>query len=162
MSDILVRVIDAYIFHQKSDGIKFLIMKRAKTKMYEHLWQGVAGKIEVGETAPEAAIRELKEETGFEPFRMFVADHVSKFYETHGDRINLVPVFGIEVDREDVKISEEHCDFKWVDFETARDTLVWKGQKEGITAVNNMLNSNDNRIKWCEVDLTTKGTKFTK
>jgi dATP pyrophosphohydrolase len=162
MSDILVRVIDAYIFHQKSDGIKFLIMKRAKTKMYEHLWQGVAGKIEVGETAPEAAIRELKEETGFEPVRMFVADHVSKFYETHGDRINLVPVFGIEVDREDVKISEEHCDFKWVDFETARDTLVWKGQKEGITAVNNMLNSNDNRIKWCEVDLTTKGTKFTK
>jgi dATP pyrophosphohydrolase len=137
-------------------------MKRAKTKMYEHLWQGVAGKIEVGETAPEAAIRELKEETGFEPFRMFVADHVSKFYETHGDRINLVPVFGIEVDREDVKISEEHCDFKWEDFETARDTLVWKGQKEGITAVNNMLNSNDNRIKWSEVDLTTKGTRFTK
>jgi len=162
MSDILVRVIDAYIFHQISDGIKFLIMKRAKTKMYEHLWQGVAGKIEVGETAPEAAIRELEEETGFEPVRMFVADHVSKFYETHGDRINLVPVFGIEVDREDVNISDEHCDFKWLDFETARDTLVWKGQKEGITAVNNMLNSNDNRIKWSEVDLNTKGTGFTK
>lgn len=162
MSDILVRVIDAYIFHQISDGIKFLIMKRAKTKMYEHLWQGVAGKIEVGETAPEAAIRELEEETGFEPVRMFVADHVSKFYETHGDRINLVPVFGIEVDREDVRISDEHCDFKWLDFETARDTLVWKGQKEGITAVNNMLNSNDNRIKWSEVDLNTKGTGFTK
>ena len=137
-------------------------MKRAKTKMYEHLWQGVAGKIEVGETAPEAAIRELKEETGFEPVRMFVADHVSKFYETQGDRINLVPVFGIEVDREDVKISEEHSDFKWADFETAKDTLVWKGQKEGITAVNNMLSSNDNRIKWSEVDLNTKGTKFTK
>ena len=137
-------------------------MKRAKTKMYEHLWQGVAGKIEVGETATEAAIRELKEETGFEPVRMFVADHVSKFYETHEDRINLVPVFGIEVDREDVKISEEHCDFKWVDFETAKDTLVWKGQKEGITAVNNMLNSNDNRIKWSEVDLNTKGPGFTK
>jgi hypothetical protein len=34
--------------------------------------------------------------------------------------------------------------------------LVWKGQKEGITAVNNMLNSNDNRIKWSEVDLNTK------
>ena len=162
MSDILVRVIDAYIFHQISDGIKFLIMKRAKTKMYEHLWQVVAGKIEVGETAPEAAIRELEEETGFEPVRMFVADHVSKFYETHGDRINLVPVFGIEVDREDVKISDEHCDFKWLDFETARDTLVWKGQKEGITAVHNMLNSNDNRIKWSEVDLNTKGTGFTK
>ena len=162
MSDILVRVIDAYIFYQTNDGIKYLIMKRAKTKMYEHLWQGVAGKIEAGETAPEAAVRELKEETGFEPVRMFVADHVSKFYEVHGDRINFVPVFGIEVDREDVKISEEHCDFKWVDFEIAKDTLVWKGQKEGITAVNNRLNLKDNRIKWSEVDLNTMDIEITK
>ena len=107
-------------------------------------------------------MRELKEETGFEPVRMFVADHVSKFYEVHGDRINFVPVFGIEVDREDVKISEEHCDFKWVDFEIAKDTLVWKGQKEGITAVNNMLNLKDNRIKWSEVDLNTMDIEITK
>ena len=153
MVDILVRVIDAYIFRQTEDGLKFLLLKRAKTKMYEHLWQGVAGKIEEGETASEAAIRELKEETGFEPVRMFVADHVSKFYETHGDRINIVPVFGIEVDREDVTISEEHCEFKWVNFETARDTLIWKGQKEGITSVFDMLNSNDDRIKWSEIKL---------
>jgi len=162
MVDILVRIIDAYIFRQTDDGFNFLLLKRAETKIYEHLWQGVAGKIEEGETASEAAIRELKEETGFEPVRMFVADHVSKFYETHGDRINLVPVFGIEVDQEDVKISEEHCDFKWVNFEIAKDTLVWKGQKEGITAVNNMLSSNDNRIEWSEVDLNTKGPGFTK
>ena len=153
MVDILVRVIDAYIFCQTEDGLKFLLLKRAKTKMYEHLWQGVAGKIEEGETASEAAIRELKEETGFDPVRMFGADHVSKFYEVHGDRINLVPVFGIEVDREDVTISEEHCEFKWVNFETARDTLIWKGQKEGITSVFDMLNSNDDRIKWSEIKL---------
>ena len=153
MTEILVRVIDAYIFRQTNDGLKFLLLKRADTKMYEHLWQGVAGKIEAGETAPEAAIRELKEETGFDPMWMFVADHVSKFYEVHGDRINLVPVFGIEVDREDVTISEEHCEFKWVNFETARDTLIWKGQKEGITSVFDMLNSNDDRIQWSEIKL---------
>ena len=153
MVDILVRIIDAYIFRQTDDRLNFLLLKRAETKIYEHLWQGVAGKIEEGETASEAAIRELKEETGFEPVRMFVADHVSKFYEVHGDRINLVPVFGIEVDREDVTISEEHCEFKWVNFETARDTLIWKGQKEGITSVFDMLNSNDDRIKWSEIKL---------
>ena len=153
MVDILVRIIDAYIFRQTDDRLNFLLLKRAETKIYKHLWQGVAGKIEEGETASEAAIRELKEETGFDPVRMFVADHVSKFYEVHGDRINLVPVFGIEVDREDVTISEEHCEFKWVNFETARDTLIWKGQKEGITSVFDMLNSNDDRIKWSEIKL---------
>ena len=65
MANILVRVVDAYIFRNTDKGIKFLILKRAKTKIYEHLWQGVAGKIEKNEEAWQAAIRELKEETGY-------------------------------------------------------------------------------------------------
>lgn len=121
--------------------------------MYEHLWQGVAGEIEKGEKAWQAAIRELKEETGFDPIRIFVADHVSRFYETHGDRVNLVPVFGIEVENGDVTLSKEHCEFQWMDFENARNTLVWNGQKEGIAAVFDMLNSDDDRIKWSEVKI---------
>ena len=151
MPKVVVRVIDAYVFNRKNKEIRFLLLKRAKTKIYEHLWQGVAGKIEAGETSWEAAIRELKEETGFEPVRMFVADHVSKFYEAHGDRVNLVPVFGIEVDDEEVILSDEHCEFKWVDYNTAHKTLIWSGQKDGIAAVFNMLNSDDDRIKWSEI-----------
>ena len=74
MSDIIVRVIDAYVFTRKNNQIRFLILKRAKTKMYEHLWQGVAGKIEEGETSWEAAIRELEEETGFIIYPCFILD----------------------------------------------------------------------------------------
>ena len=151
MPKVVVRVIDAYVFNRKNKEIRFLLLKRAKTKIYEHLWQGVAGKIEAGEAAWEAAIRELKEETGFEPVRIFVADHVSKFYEAHGDWVNLVPVFGIEVDDEEVILSDEHCEFKWVDFNTAHQTLIWSGQKDGIAAIFNMLNSDDDRIKWSEI-----------
>ena len=151
MPKVVVRVIDAYVFNRKNKEIRFLLLKRAKTKIYEHLWQGVAGKIEAGETSWEAAIRELKEETGFEPVRIFVADHVSKFYEAHGDWVNMVPVFGIEVDDEEVILSDEHCEFKWVDYNTAHKTLIWSGQKDGIAAIFNMLNSDDDRIKWSEI-----------
>ena len=151
MPKVVVRVIDAYVFNRKNKEIRFLLLKRAKTKIYEHLWQGVAGKIEAGEAAWEAAIRELKEETGFEPVRIFVADHVSKFYEAHGDWVNMVPVFGIEVEDEEVKLSDEHCEFKWVDFNTAHQTLIWSGQKDGIAAIFNLLNSDDARIKWSEI-----------
>ena len=151
MADILVRVIDAYVFRRTEEGLRFLLLKRTQTKKYEHFWQGVAGKIEEYETAWEAAVRELKEETGFAPLHMFVADHVSRFYETYGDRVNLVPVFGIEVDDATVTLSKEHCEFRWVDFDTAHRTLVWSGQKDGISAVFNMLNSDDDRIKWSEV-----------
>ena len=153
MTKIIVRVVDAYVFTRKNDLIKFLILKRAKTKIYEHLWQGVAGKIEKGEKAWQTAIRELKEETALNPKKMFVADHVSHFYETHGDRINLVPVFGIEVDSKDVILSDEHIEYKWVDFKEAFDTLVWNGQKKGIQTVYDMVSNHDERIRWTSVEL---------
>ena len=43
-----------------------------------------------------------------------------------------------------------------MDFENARNTLVWNGQKEGIAAVFDMLNSDDDRIKWSEVKIWHK------
>jgi len=153
MPDIKVRVVDCYIYRQTDEGLKFLLMERNLNKIYEHLWQGVAGKIEDGESATKTAIRELKEETGLDPLNMFVADHVSRFYEVHGDRINLVPVFGIEVDSDKVILSEEHIDFKWVDITEALDTLVWNGQKEGIQTVYDMVTSDDDRMKWSKVNL---------
>ncbi len=153
MADVKIRVIDAYVFRRTESGLSFLLLKRAKTKIYEHLWQGVAGKIEKDETAWQAAIRELKEETCLTPFKMFTADHVSKFYEAYQDRINLVPVFGIEVSSKKIVLSDEHCDYKWVSFDEAYETLVWRGQKAGISAVNEMVLSGDDRMRWSEIEI---------
>ena len=153
MANIKVRVVDCYVYQQTDKGLKFLILKRNEKKLYEHLWQGVAGKIEKDEEAWETAIRELKEETGLDPVKMFVADHVSQFYEKHGDRVNLVPVFGIEVDSKNVILSDEHIEYKWLDFKEAFDTLVWNGQKKGIQTVYNMVSNNDERIRWTTIEI---------
>ena len=153
MNEVKVRVVDCYIYRHTADGIRFLLMKRNLNKIYEHLWQGVAGKIERGETSSEAAIRELKEETGLSPVNIFVADHVSRFYEVHGDCINLVPVFGIEVDSENVILSEEHISYKWANIDEALNTLVWNGQKKGIQTVHDMVINNDDRMIWSKVEL---------
>ena len=153
MPKIRIRVIDAYVYTKTNIEMKFLLLKRAKTKLYEHLWQGVAGKIEENETAYQAAIRELKEETGFDPVNIFVADHISKFYEAHRDRMNLVPVFGMQVENMEVALSNEHSEFKWLDFEDAYKMLVWNGQKDGISSVNDMAKNNDDRMKWSKISL---------
>ncbi|MEC7820993.1 MAG: NUDIX pyrophosphatase [Candidatus Neomarinimicrobiota bacterium] len=153
MANLKVRVVDCYVYFQKAKEVEFLLLKRNKNKLYEHLWQGVAGKIEKDEKAWETAVRELKEETGLAPKKMFVADHVSRFYEKHKDRMNLVPVFGIEVDSKDVTLSDEHIDYKWLDFEEAFDTLIWNGQKQGLKTVYNMLLKNDDRIRWTTIEL---------
>ena len=51
MSKIKVRVVDCYVYNLIHDVPEFLILKRNKNKIYEHLWQGVAGKIEKNEVA---------------------------------------------------------------------------------------------------------------
>ena len=151
MASVLIRVIDAYVYCYVGGELKFLILKRSKKKIYEYLWQGVAGKIEKNELAWQAAIRELKEETGYAPKKMFVADYVSKFYEKNGDRINLIPIFGIEVKDKNVILSAEHCKYKWLSFKKAKNKLVWRGQKKGINSVYNMLISDHKRIKWSKI-----------
>ena len=153
MPNMIIRVIDAYVYIPTNDGLLFLLLKRAKTKMYEHIWQGVAGKIEKGEKSWETAKRELKEETGLKPNKMFIVDHVSKFYEQIDDRINLVPVFGIEVNKQEVVLSDEHSEYKWVTIDEALDLLVWTGQKQAIKIVNNMILSKDDRMRWSEVKI---------
>ena len=152
MSKIKVRVVDCYVFNLVDNVPEYLILKRNKNKIYEHLWQCVAGKIEKDEKAWQTAIRELKEETGLDPSNIFIADHVSRFYETKGDRVNLIPVFGIEVNSKDVILSDEHVDFKWVHYADARNTLVWNGQKKGLEVINDMILSNDERMRWSNIN----------
>ena len=155
MPKIKVRVVDCYIFSQAGKDVHYLLLKRNKNRIYEHLWQGVAGKIEKDETAWQAAIRELKEETSLKPFRMFTADHISTFYESHQDRVNLVPVFGIEVKDRKVILSEEHIDYEWLSFKDAYERLSWNGQKKGLSIVNDMITlTDDERLRWSEIQLT--------
>ena len=51
MTEHVVRVVDAYVFRKQKNSVLFLLLKRSSNKIYEHLWQGVAGKIEKDETA---------------------------------------------------------------------------------------------------------------
>ncbi len=153
MSKIVMKQVDSYIYRKTDAGPDYLMLKRSPGKHYEHIWQGVAGKIEDGETATETIIRELKEETGKIPQRLFVADHIASFFDAHKDRIQMVPIFGIEVTDSDVILSNEHSDYKWVTFEEALNLLTWNGQKNGLKAVHDTVLSNDNRIKWSEINI---------
>ena len=151
MKKIKVKQVDSYIYRNTDAGPLYLMLKRSTGKHYEHLWQGVAGKIEKGETAVLTVIREIKEETGKKPVKMFAADHIASFYDARKDLIQMVPIFGIEVENSEVRLSEEHSEYKWVSFEEALTLLTWKGQKEGLRTVHDEIMSGDDRTKWSEI-----------
>ena len=153
MSKIKMKQVDSYIYLKTDTGLKYLMLKRNTGKHYEHLWQGVAGKIEKGEAAWQTVVRELKEETGKSPVKLFVADHIASFYDARNDRILIVPIFGIEVESDEVKLSEEHSDYKWVSFDEALGLLSWQGQKKGLKAVNSEAINENGPSKWSEINL---------
>lgn len=152
MTDIITTHVDSYVFHLKGDEPEYLLLKRRKEKFYGHLWQGVAGRIETGESAVETVLRELQEETQLEPVRVFVVDHVSSFYQNYKDRINLIPVFGIEVNIGEVILSDEHTEYRWVNFDEALDLLSWPQQRKALSVLYEMIMNKDERMKWSEVD----------
>ena len=57
MTKITTRVVDCYVFNLIDGEPSFLILKRNQNKIYEHLCQGVACKIQQVETAWQTAIR---------------------------------------------------------------------------------------------------------
>lgn len=153
VTDVALNHVDCYVFRWEGDDLRYLMLKRRRGTYYGHLWQGVAGKKMRSETAVETAIREVTEETGLRPVRLVVVDYMTSFYQSHHDRIHLVPVFGVEVGRAKVLLSDEHTEFKWVDLQAAQSLLSWRQQKEALRVLHQMLTEDDGRIKWSEVDL---------
>jgi dATP pyrophosphohydrolase len=101
------------------------------------LWQQVAGRIEKGETAPQAVLREIKEETGLIPTALYSADIVEIFYEDNHKCIHIIPVFAAVADpKANVVLSDEHSDCKWVSASHAKKYVTFVQQKSSIDIVN--------------------------
>ena len=62
--------IAAFICKKEKNTGKYLILKRC-SEFLNNSWQMVSGRIEKGETAWQAALREIKEETGIVPDRLY-------------------------------------------------------------------------------------------
>ncbi|OOG67009.1 NUDIX hydrolase [Sinorhizobium sp. A49] len=94
-------------------------------------WCQIAGAIEAGETAWQAALREVEEETGLRPSRFYSADICEQFYEADRDAISLLPVFvGNVPSAATVTLNAEHSEFKWLSFDEAVRMVPFAGQRK--------------------------------
>lgn len=132
---IISTMIEAHIFREAEKGIEFLLMKRAENQIYPGLWQVVTGKIKVEEKAYETALREIKEEIGLIPIQLWVAPTVNSFFEPKDEYICLLPVFAARVESNEIKLSDEHTEYKWIDKLTAQKLLAWEGQRKAVQII---------------------------
>ncbi len=124
--------VSVFVVNKTAESPKYLLIRRCG-KYLPGTWQMVTGGILEGETAPQAALREVQEETGLIPNEIYCADFVETFYMKSLDKIMFVPDFVAFVDTMDVTLSpNEHDAFEWLSFEAAKEKLVWSEQKRAI------------------------------
>jgi dihydroneopterin triphosphate diphosphatase len=128
-------LIAAYVCRVDYGQGQYLMVKRS-TPYLKDTWQMVSGRIEKGETAWQAALREIKEETGLTPDRLYSANEVELFYEVSQNCINVAPVFVGFIDSvQVVELSSEHNEYKWVTCEEAEKLLTFAHQKKIIEII---------------------------
>jgi dihydroneopterin triphosphate diphosphatase len=150
--EIISKMIEAHIFRETGDGIEFLLLKRSEKVIYPGLWQMVNGKIKEGEKAYQTAFREIKEETGIVPEKLWVVPKVDSFYSHENDNIMLLPVFAGQFNFfSKPVISNEHSEFKWVDPEEAKRLLAWDGQRQSVDLILNYFNKEINFLNLVEI-----------
>ncbi len=123
----------AIVFH-RSEQLEYLLL-------FSNFWGFPKGHIERGESEQDAALREIREETGLdvkliEGFRA-VDDY---WYQRKGERIKKQAVFFLaEATNRDSKISWEHEEMAWLSFDEAIERLKFKNLREILTKANEFL-----------------------
>lgn len=91
------------------------------------------GHLEAGETEIQAALRELEEETGISDVKLIdgFQDHVIYFFRSRGDLINKKVTFFVGITPDfNVKLSDEHQGYLWLDYEAAMAKITFDNSRE--------------------------------
>ena len=112
-------------------------------------WQFIAGGGEAGEDAIAAARREAKEEAGIPEESTFYGLEsrstvpVSNFAARRDWPKDLLTIpeipFGVKIDTTDLRLSEEHTEFRWASYEEAKKLLSWDSNKNALRELDERL-----------------------
>jgi dihydroneopterin triphosphate diphosphatase len=127
--------IAAVLLKKTENQCQVLLLKRASPILHNE-WCYIGGGIEEGETAWQAALREIQEETGITNVSLYSSNKFDQFYSSIDDFIYLAPVFvGFVDEKEDVKLNNEHKEFKWMSFEEAKEKVTLPGNDEVLAFI---------------------------
>ena len=134
---------------QKSAGIVLFRNASAKNEFLllnypQGHWDFVKGKIEQGETPRETALRETKEETGISDIEFIDGFEESVEYDFRFKKEDIhkkVIFFLAKTDEKNIKLSHEHNDYLWLEYNDALKKTTFENAKNVLTKANEFLSS---------------------
>ena len=148
------KLIDLYAYRIVGDQVEFLIFLRSKSKIYADQWRMIGGKVHDGEAYWEAALRELKEETGLSPEQFWTVPSINNFYEAKTDQILMIPAFAAKMDVNSKPIlDDEHQRYKWIQVDEVENYIHWPEQQRLMKLIHHIINGNQLLPEW-QIDIS--------
>jgi len=113
------------LFSEDEEGERRYLILRHRNGGH---WSLPKGHIEGGESEQEAALRETREETGISEIELIPGFRAVSHYRflRRGTPVEKdVAYFLGKTDHPEVRLSKEHVDWRWADYETALATLTY-------------------------------------
>ena len=156
MSPFRPDLVDCWIYRAGAAGPEILLIRRALGRILAGLWQCVSGSLEDGERVAQGALRELREETGFDREAIdgfYDLDLVNQFHESSVDGIVTAAVFAVRVAADaQPTLSHEHDGARWLSIDDAQAEVIWPGYRTAIERIRDDLRDPD-RAAWFELTL---------
>lgn len=110
---------------------KVLLIRRDFNKSFGGRWEVPGGKVEQGESSLEAAIREVKEETGIK------LNKVNEFKQYTGSETGSeITAFYVQTSDTNIKLNKgEHIEYGWFKPEEIFKLDIWKDNTSVISEV---------------------------
>jgi len=133
MTAVRVSLVDVYVLRQGRGGLECLVLRRAGGTRCTGSWEAVHGHIEEDERPVDAALRELREETGLAPRALYNLSRAETFYLHRKDEISFVPVFVAFVPPDAaVTLGEEHDGHEWLAPDEASRRFAWPRERRSL------------------------------
>ena len=144
MTSVRTSLVDVYVLRLTGAALQCLVLRRAPGRRCPGSWETVHGHIEPTELPAGAAARELEEETGLTPVRLYNLSRVELFYQHRTDEVALVPVFAAFVAHDaPVRLGPEHDGFDWLAPEAAGLRFAWPRERRALEDILTLLASGD-------------------
>jgi dATP pyrophosphohydrolase len=144
VTSVRTSLVDVYVLRMAGAALECLALRRGVSGRCPGSWESVHGHVEPAEQPAGAAARELEEETGLIPLRLYNLSRVELFYQHRTDEVALVPVFAAFVDHDaPIQLGSEHDRFEWLSPTAARLRFAWPRERRAMDDIVTLLGKGD-------------------